>query len=92
MKDVRVKVDAEAAGSIHENGIVILHIGNGRVFAANKTGARIWRGILREQPLNTIATEISNEYQIPVAVAFEHVEIFITDLERHSLVQRQENV
>jgi hypothetical protein len=92
MKDVRVKVDAEAAGSIHENGIVILHFGNGRVYSANKTGARIWRGILQEQPLNTIATEISDEYRIPITVASEHVEVFISDLELHSLVQRQENL
>ena len=92
MKDVRVKVDAEAAGSIHANGIVILHLGNGRVYAANKTAAHIWRGILQEQSLNTIANEISSEYQIPVAVASEHVGTFVSELERQSLVQRQENL
>lgn len=92
MKDVRVKVDAEAAGSIHENGIVILHLGNGRVYAANKTAARIWHGILQEQSLNKIANEISDEYQIPVAVASEHVGAFVSELERQSLVQRQENL
>lgn len=92
MNDVRVTVDSEAAGSIHENGIVFLHMGNGRVYAANKTGARIWRGIVQEQTLETIATEISDEYQIPLPLACEHVGAFITDLERHSLVQRQENL
>jgi len=92
MKDVRVKVDAEAAGSIHENGLVILHIGNGRMYAANKSGARIWRGILEEQPLNEIATEISEEYQIPMPMACEHVGDFVSELERHSLVQSQENL
>jgi Coenzyme PQQ synthesis protein D (PqqD) len=91
MKDVRVKVDPEAAASIHEDGIVILHIGNGRVYAANKAGARIWRGIAQEQPFNTIATEISDEYQIPITAVREHVSAFMSDLERHSLIQRQEN-
>lgn len=92
MKDVRVKVDAEATGSIHENGIVILHFGSGRVYAGNQTGACIWRGILQEQPLNTIATEISDEYHIPMPLACEHVGAFITELQRHSLVQRLENL
>jgi hypothetical protein len=92
MKDVTVKVDAEAAGSIHENGIVILHIGSGRVYAGNHTGARIWCGILQERSLNTIANEISDEYQIPMALACEHVGAFITELQRHSLVHRQENL
>ena len=92
MKDVRVKVDAEAAASIHENGIVVLHIGNGRVYAGNQTGAHIWRGLVQGESLNAIATEISNEYQIQMPLACEHVEAFISNLERHSLVQRQENV
>jgi hypothetical protein len=92
MKHVSVKVDLEAAASIHDEGIVILHIGNGRVYAANETGARIWRGIMQEQPLNTIETEISDEYQIPMPLACEHVGAFISELERHSLVQRAENL
>jgi Coenzyme PQQ synthesis protein D (PqqD) len=91
MKNARVWVDSEAAASIHENGIVILHVGKGRVYAANETGARIWRGIVQEQSLNTIATKISDEYQIPITEAYEHVSAFISDLERHSLVQ-QENL
>lgn len=90
MKDVTVRVEPEAAASIHENGIVILHTGNGRMYAANKTAARIWRGILQQQPLHTIATEISDEYQVPITSAREHVGAFISDLERHSLIQREE--
>jgi hypothetical protein len=90
MKHVSVKVDPEAAASIHDEGIVILHIGNGRVYAANETGARIWRRIMQEQPLNTIAAEISDEYRIPITAACEHVDAFITELQRNSLVQLQE--
>ena len=91
MKDATFKADSEAAASIHENGIVILHMGNGRVYAANETGARIWRGIVQQQSLHAIATEISDEYQVPITSAFEQVMAFVSDLERHSLVQRQEN-
>jgi len=62
--DTKFIVNSEAAASIHENGIVILHLGNGRVYAANETGARIWRGIEQQMPFNAIADEISTEYQI----------------------------
>jgi hypothetical protein len=92
MKDLTVRVDSEAAASIHENGMVILHTGNGRMYAANITGARIWRGIVQQQPLHTIATEISDEYQVPITSAREHVSAFISELERHSLIQRAENL
>jgi hypothetical protein len=92
MKGVTVRVDSEAAASIHENGIVILHTGNGRMYAANKTGARIWRGIMQQQPLRMIATEISDEYQVPITSAREHVSAFIDDLEGHSLIRREENL
>ena len=92
MNDGQLTVDSEAASSIHENGVVFLHLGNGRVFAANKTGARIWRAIEQEKSLKAIAAEISDEYQIPAALASEHVGTFVSELERHSLVQRQENL
>jgi hypothetical protein len=92
MNDGRLTVDSEAATSIHENGMVILHLGNGRVFASNETGARIWRGIEQEESLKAIAAEISDEYQIPITLACEHVRAFIADLERHSLVRQEENV
>jgi hypothetical protein len=84
----RLTVNPEAAASIHDDGIVILHVGKGRVFSANRTGARIWRGIERELPLETIAAEISSEYRIPEATAHEHAAGFLAELERHALVQR----
>jgi coenzyme PQQ synthesis protein D (PqqD) len=92
MNDGRLTVDSEAATSNHENGMVILHLGNGRVFASNETGARIWRRIEQEESLKAIAAEISDEYQIPITLASEHVTTFIADLERHSLVRREESV
>ena len=92
MQNATVRVDSEAAASIHENGVVILHIGKGRVYAGNETSARIWRGIVQQRPLHTIATEISDEYQIPMPLACEHVGAFLSELERHSLVQRQETL
>ena len=85
-------LNCEAAASIHENGIVILHLGNGRVYAANETGARIWSRIQQQAGFDTIADEISSEYQIGRTTACEHVVGFLAELERHSLIQREEKL
>jgi Coenzyme PQQ synthesis protein D (PqqD) len=92
MNDGRLTVASEAASSIHDKGVVILHLGNGRVYAANETGARIWRGIEREESLKAIAAEISDEYQIPITSACEHIRVFIAGLEHHSLIRREESL
>jgi len=92
MNNGRLTVDSDAATSIHDDGIVILHLGNGRVFSSNETGARIWRGIEREESLKAIAAEISDEYQIPITAAREHIRTFVSDLEQHSLIRREEGL
>jgi hypothetical protein len=84
----RLTVNPEAAASIHDDGIVILHVGKGRLFGANATGARIWRAIERELPLEAIAEEISSAYRVPQATAQEHTVRFLAELERHALIQR----
>jgi coenzyme PQQ synthesis protein D (PqqD) len=82
-------VNPEAAASIHDSGIVILHIGNGFLYASNATGARIWRGVEEQLSLEAIADELSDEYQIDRATAREHVMCFLTKLELHTLIQRE---
>jgi len=80
---------AETTASVHGDGIVILDIGKGRLFASNRTGARIWRGIERQLPLETIAEQIAAEFQIALPTAREHTVRFFGELERHSLIQRR---
>ena len=47
------------------DGIVFLHIGSGAVFASNGIGARIWRGLLDHNGLESIAADICVEYGVP---------------------------
>ena len=81
-------VNPEAAASIHDHGIVILHTGIGRVFRSNLTGARIWSGIERRLSLDAIAEEISGAFQIARSTAREHALQFLAELERHTLIHR----
>lgn len=82
-------VNSEAAASFHDDGVVILHVGKGSLFRANKTGARIWRGVEDQQSLDSIIDEISGEYQIARTTARMHALDFLTALERQALVQRE---
>lgn len=82
-------VNPEAAASFHDDGVVILHTSKGTLFTANRTGARIWRGIEQQLSLEVIANGISDEYQIAPRTAREHTICFLAELERQSLIQRE---
>jgi hypothetical protein len=89
IRDFNLTVNPLAAASIHDGGIVILQTGNGRFYASNRIGARIWRGVEEQLSLETIATEISEAYHIARATAREHVVHFLAELERHTLIHRE---
>jgi len=79
----------EAAASFHDDGIVILHTGKGRLFSSNRTGAQIWRGIEQQLPVEMIVQQLSGEYQIALNTAREHTFDFLVQLQRNELVQRE---
>ena len=82
-------VSPEATASTHDDGIVILHTGKGRVFSSNKTGALIWRGIEQRRSFDGIAEEISGEFQITGTTARAHTLNFLAALEQQSMIRRE---
>ena len=82
-------VSPEATASAHEDGIVILHTGKGRVFSSNKTGALIWRGIEQRRSLDGIVDELSSEFQITGPTARRHALSFLAALEQQALIERE---
>jgi hypothetical protein len=89
ISDFSFIVNPEATASFHDDGIVILHAGNGGLYKSNGTGARIWRGIEQRLSLEAIADEISEEYRIARAAAREDTVRFLTALEHNALIQRE---
>lgn len=75
------------ASSTHESGLTLLHVGEGRMFVANRTGAYAWEGLERGLTAGTIAEEISRHYQIPLATALADTAQFFAALERHQLIK-----
>ena len=84
----RIRLNPGAAVSIHDDGIVILHVASGRIFTSNQTGARVWQYLEQQLPLQAIAAEISREYGIDQATAREDATRFLAELERNGLTER----
>ena len=87
ISELSFTVNPEAVRSFHDDGVVILHAGNGRLFTSNETGARIWRGIEQQLPFDTIASDISSAYHIAQTTAREHTLGFLTALEQQALIK-----
>jgi hypothetical protein len=80
---------SDVASSIHENGIVFLHIPSGQIFASNIIGARIWCGLREGQSMEMIVSDIGNDYQVDSTTIRGHVEAFVSELERQKFIQRE---
>lgn len=83
-----IRLNPEATASIHEDGLVVLHVPSGRIFTSNHTGARVWQCLEQQLPLEAIAAKISHEYGIAGATAREDTERFLAELERNGLTER----
>jgi len=84
----RIRLTRGLAASIHDDGIVILHVPSGRMFTSNRTGARLWQSLERQLPLEAIVAEMSREYGIDRATAWEDSTHFLAELERNGLIER----
>ena len=88
MSNFTFNVSPEATASAHDDGVVILHLGNGRFYTCNGAGARIWRAIERRLSLEAIAQEISSAYEIALNTARQHTARFLAELELHELIHQ----
>jgi UDP-N-acetylglucosamine transferase subunit ALG13 len=86
---ISFSLNPEATASTHDDGIVILHAGNGRLFTSNEAGARIWRGIEQRRSFEGIVDEISKAFQIAGATARVHTLNFLAALEHQALITRE---
>ena len=89
LNDFTFIVSPDAVTSVHDDGIVILNLGNGGFYACNGVGARIWRAIEQKLSLEAIAAEISSAYQIALTTARQHTARFLDELELNALIQQE---
>ena len=71
----------------HDQGVILLDRASGRLFAANRTGARIWEGLERRLTLESIAQSLSVAHHISLDAARAHTTTFIATLAHHQLLK-----
>jgi hypothetical protein len=86
---IAYELPAEVSVSTHQYGAVFFHVGEGRLFAVNQTGARIWSGLEQRQSAEHIAEGLCRDYRIPVDKARTHTAAFIARMEAHRLIARR---
>jgi coenzyme PQQ synthesis protein D (PqqD) len=84
----RIKLNPKAAASIHNDGLIVLHVPSGRIFISNQIGALIWKCLDQRLPLDAVAASISREYGIDRATAQDDAARFLAELERNGLAER----
>jgi hypothetical protein len=80
------RVPEGVRATVDENGLVLFSISAGKLFRANRTGARIWSAITQGKDADLVAQEISAEFGISVSRAAEDVARFVQSLTRSELL------
>ena len=82
-------VGTEVRTSAYEDGLALLHIPTGRMFLCNRTGSRVWQGIVKGLSTDVIVEEISRECGVAHSLVQQHTSLFVAELERRGLVTRR---
>jgi coenzyme PQQ synthesis protein D (PqqD) len=74
--------------TVTADGVVLLDVGNGKIFNSNGIGARIWLKLQEGLDIAAIVDQISAEFTVPSERVRPDVEDFIEKLEANGIVCR----
>lgn len=72
--------------TVTSDGIVLLDIGNGKIFNSNAVGSRIWVKLQEGLDVDTITAQISSEFNVSHERLRPDIEEFIDALKISGLV------
>jgi hypothetical protein len=78
---------SSVTSSVYDEGIVLMDLATGRLFAANRVGAAIWQALQGAQTSETIAANLSRDHGISFDRAEASTARFIAQLAAHALVR-----
>lgn len=84
-----IRINREAAVSVHDGGVVILDNRRGRLYSSGPAGAYIWRCIEQQLPLEAIAESIHAGFHVDLTTAREHTARFVEQLHTNGLIERR---
>src|SRR5690242_9935031 len=79
-------VAPDIKASMHPEGLVLMHLGKGTVFASNRAGAMIWEGAVGHWTLDRVAERIGAEFDIPRQTARQDALRFVEELAAEGLL------
>jgi len=80
----RVAPDVKA--SQHPDGVVLIHLGRGTVYSANRVGAMIWNGVVTQRSIERVTESISREFHIPAQTVLQDAALFLAQLQAEGLL------
>jgi len=80
------RVPEGVRATVDENGLVLFSLTAGKLFRANRMGARIWSAVTQGEDAELLAQELSNEFGISVSRAAEDISRFLQSLTRSELL------
>jgi hypothetical protein len=75
--------------TVTKDGVVLLDIGNGKIFNSNAVGSRIWVKLQDGLDVDTITAHVSAEFNVPPERLRPDVEDFIEKLKVNGIVGGQ---
>jgi Coenzyme PQQ synthesis protein D (PqqD) len=75
--------------TVTKDGVVLLDVGNGKIFNSNAVGARIWLKLQEGLDVDTITAQISVEFNMPPERVRPDVEEFLEKLKSNGIVVEQ---
>jgi transposase InsO family protein len=85
-KSLGFRTAPNVKASLHAEGVVLLHLGRGTVFSANRVGAMIWNGAAERWSLDRLIASISREFQISMQTAQQDTADFLAQLASEGLL------
>jgi hypothetical protein len=83
---LKLRVAPDVKASLHPNGVVLIHLGRGTVFSANRVGAMIWNGAAERWSIERVAESISSEFHIAPATVKQDTAEFLAQLAAEGLL------
>src|SRR5213083_1255140 len=84
--DWRYRAAPEVKASLHSDGVVLIHPGNGTVYSANRVGAMVWQGAAAHQGMDQVTARISEAFDISGVIARRDAAAFVAQLETAGLL------
>lgn len=84
----RWRISTSVRASSSDDGLVVLDVEGGMMFAANTVGARIWQLLEAHCSSDEIASHVSRLYDLPLDRVRRDVETFVEALCSRGLVAR----